>query len=71
MLSEQIADQVVALPIAERLELAGRLWDSVITDQGIELTPSQKDFIEARIREADSNQDRQPAEDVFAELRSL
>ncbi|TWT80535.1 putative addiction module component [Planctomycetes bacterium CA13] len=64
-----IAREAIGLPLAERLEVVGKIWDSVV-DEGLpSLSDSQRNLIDERIKMADSNPDqRTPAMDVFNEL---
>lgn len=67
-----VPPEILHLPVAERLELVAKIWDSIASDGLPPLTQAQRDLIDERIAEADSNpQDRIPAEDVFNDLRQL
>jgi putative addiction module component (TIGR02574 family) len=65
----EIAREAISLPLAERLEVAGKIWDSVV-DEGLpSLSEDQRSLIDERIEMADRNPDqRTPASDVFNEL---
>lgn len=64
-----IAREAIGLPLAERLEVVGKIWDSVV-DEGLpNLSDAQRNLIDERIKMAESNPDqRTPAKDVFKEL---
>lgn len=50
--------EIQKLSVSERIDLAQRLWDSVLADQGtLELSQAQKDELDARLRayEVDKN----------------
>tara|TARA_R110002049_G_scaffold2750_9_gene22394 strand:+ start:72974 stop:73198 length:225 start_codon:yes stop_codon:yes gene_type:complete len=58
------------LSIADRVELATKIWESVADDaKTIGLTEEHKRVLDDRIREADEHPDAMiPAEDVFRDL---
>ncbi|WP_197137951.1 addiction module protein [Crateriforma conspicua] len=65
-----IAREAIALPLAERLEVVGKIWDSVV-DEGLpSLSDAQRSLIDERIEMAGSNPDQRTlAADVYKELR--
>jgi putative addiction module component (TIGR02574 family) len=65
-------DQILDLPAAERVEIAQRIWESVIEHpEDILLTESQRDELERRWRAFEQNPDEGEAwEDVKRSLLS-
>lgn len=69
-MSESIPQEILNLPVAERIALATSLWESV-ADDAIELSNEHKRILDERIAEADANPESLiPAEDVFRDLLS-
>ena len=69
-MSESIPQEILNLPVAERIALATSLWESV-ADDAIELSDEHKRILDERIAEADANPESLiPAEDVFRDLLS-
>ena len=58
------------LPIADRIELAMKIWESVAEDNAtVGLSDEHKRIIDKRIREADENPNSLiPADEVFRDL---
>jgi putative addiction module component (TIGR02574 family) len=48
--------QILGLPIAERIRIAGELWDS-LSDSDIKLTPQQKSALRKRLAHARANRE--------------
>lgn len=64
-----IAREAIGLPLAERLEVVGKIWDSVVDERLPSLSDAQRNLVDERIEMAESNPDqRTPATDVFNEL---
>ena len=69
-MSESIPQEILNLPVAERIALATSLWESV-ADDAIELSDEHKRILDERIAEADANPESLiPAENVFRDLLS-
>lgn len=69
-MSESIPQEILNLPVADRIALATSLWESG-ADDAIELTDEHKRILDKRIAEADANPESLiPAEDVFRDLLS-
>lgn len=52
----QLLDEILRLPVDERVELAENIWDSVDTDeQGVALTPEQHAELNRRIEYHEKN----------------
>ena len=67
---ESIPQEILNLPVAERIALATSLWESV-ADDAIELSDEHKRILDERIAEADANPESLiPAENVFRDLLS-
>lgn len=65
-----VPPEILNLPVSERLELVAKIWDSIASEGLPPLTQAQRDLIDERIAEADSNpESRIPAEEVFNHLR--
>jgi putative addiction module component (TIGR02574 family) len=61
--------QAMKLTVDERLELVGRIWESIAADVADSpLSPDQEQEIRRRIAEADPSQDM-PWDEFHAELR--
>jgi putative addiction module component (TIGR02574 family) len=65
----EITREAIRLPLAERLEVVSKIWDSVV-DEGLpSLSDAQRTLIDERIEIADSNpEQRTSASDVFNNL---
>ena len=64
----EVPQEILNLPVADRLELVGKIWGSIANDGLPPLTQATRDLIDERIAEADSNpEQRIPAKDVFDE----
>ena len=49
-------EQIEKLTVAERIELLGKIWDSVARDNDdLELTQAQKDELDRRVREFEAD----------------
>lgn len=67
-----VPPEILNLPVADRLELVAKIWDSIADEGLLPLTQAQRDLIDERIAEADSDpQSRIPAAEVFNDLRQL
>ncbi len=68
-MSEQSLPQgILNLPVADRIALATKIWESV-ADDAVQLSAEHKKLLDARILEADVNPNSLiPAEDVFSDL---
>lgn len=67
-----VPPEILNLPVADRLELVAKIWDSIASEGLPPLTQAQRDLIDERIAEADSDpQSRIPADEVFNDLRQL
>ena len=65
----EVPPEILKMPVADRLELVGKIWDSINQDGVPPLTEAARNLIDERIAEADANPDsRIPAKDVFDEL---
>lgn len=65
----EVPPEILNLPVADRLELVGKIWDSITNDGLPPLTQATRKLIDERIAEADSNlEQRIPAKDVFHDL---
>ena len=70
MSRSEVPPEILNLPVADRLELVAKIWDSIAGEGLPPLTQAQRDLIDERIAEADSDpQSRIPSEDVFNDLR--
>ena len=59
-MSQELLDEILKLPLAERLELVQELWDSIAADcerEPYPLTGEQRQDLQRRLAEAD----REPA----------
>jgi len=59
-MSDVLRDELLKLPIAERLELVQELWDSIAADcerapYPVTLTEEQREDLERRLGEADAD----------------
>ncbi len=57
-MSDALRDELLKLPVAERLELVQELWDSIAEDCAREpfpLTDEQREDLERRLAEADAD----------------
>ena len=65
-------DQILDLPATERVEIAQRIWESVLEHpEAVLLTHGQKDELERRWRAFEQNPDEgEPWEDVKRSLLS-
>ena len=70
MSESSIPQEILNLPVADRIALAVSLWESV-ADDAIELSDEHKRILDERIAEAEANPESLiPAEDVFRDLLS-
>jgi putative addiction module component (TIGR02574 family) len=71
MVAKNLLENVLALPVAERLELASRIWESVKDTPEAQALPDwQKEMLDERLRDMEENPDDEVSwEDVEAELR--
>ena len=68
----EVPPEILNLSVTARLELVGKIWDSIAEDGFPPLTQKQRDLLDERILEADSNpQNRIPASVVFQNARRL
>lgn len=65
-----IPANIRSLPVADRIELATKIWESVTEDNAkVGLSKDHKRIIDERIREADENPESSiSSEDVFRDL---
>jgi len=67
-----VPPEILNLSVADRLELVTKIWDSIVDDGLPPLTQAQRDLIDERIAEADSDpQSRISAAEVFDDLGQL
>lgn len=73
MLIKTVIDNVLALPPAERQEVAERIWESLRNDLDADcLTEAQKALLDQRLLEMEQNPDDDMSlEEVGAKLREL
>jgi len=73
-MSHELREELLKLPVAERLELIHELWDSVAAEcerEPFPLSDAQREELERRIRELDAHPERAiPWEVVRERLRS-
>lgn len=68
----EVPPEILNLSVTARLELVGKIWDSIAEDGLPPLTQKQREMLDERISEADSNpQNRIPASEVFRDARHL
>lgn len=69
-MSRVLLDQILQLPVAERIEIAQQIWDSVSEHpEGVLLTEAQKEELERRWKDFEQNPDEgEPWEDVKQSL---
>lgn len=71
-MSRDLLHQILQLPVAERIEIAQQIWDSVSEHrESVLLTRAQKEELERRWRDFEQNPDEgEPWEDVQQSLLS-
>lgn len=73
-MSEQLREQLLKLPVDDRLELVQELWDSIAEEceqKPFPLTEAQREELERRIRELDAHPERAiPWEEAGERLRA-
>lgn len=68
MSEASVPPDILKLPIADRIAIATRIWESV-ADDAVCMSDEHKRILDERIAEADVNPDSLiPAEDVFRDL---
>jgi putative addiction module component (TIGR02574 family) len=68
----EVPPEILNLPVSDRLELIGKIWDSIVQDGLPPLTQGQRELLDKRISEADADpQSRIPASTVFHDARRL
>jgi putative addiction module component (TIGR02574 family) len=66
----EVPPEILKMPVTDRLELVGKIWDSISHDGFPPITESTRALIDARIEEADANTEgRIPAKSVFDDMR--
>ena len=69
-MNSSLRDEILKLPLAERIQLVDDIWDSVIAQaEALELTDAQRAELERRLRKAERDPSGGVAwEDLEAEL---
>jgi putative addiction module component (TIGR02574 family) len=69
-MNSSLRDEILKLPLAERIQLVDDIWDSVIAQaEALELTDAQRAELERRVRKAEQDPTGGVAwEDLEAEL---
>jgi putative addiction module component (TIGR02574 family) len=68
----EIPPEILNLSVTARLELVGKIWDSIAEEGLPPLTQKQRELLDERISEADLNpRNRIPASTVFHDARRL
>ncbi len=62
----RIPDQILELPVEERVQIAQQIWESVVDHpEALPITPAQRDELERRWIASEKNPDEgEPWEDV-------
>jgi putative addiction module component (TIGR02574 family) len=65
----EVPPEILSLSVDDRLQLVGKIWDSISKDGLPPLSQASRDLIDRRIGEADANpQERVAAARTFEEL---
>lgn len=70
MIQPSLPSEIRSLPVPDRIQLAGQIWDSIVEDeQAFELTPAQKEELDRRISAHEASPSRgKPWEEVKKRL---
>jgi len=70
-MNQELVAEILALPASERVRLVDAIWDSIASaPDAIELTQWQKDELDSRLAELESEPDSGATlEEVFARIR--
>jgi putative addiction module component (TIGR02574 family) len=69
-MSEAELQQLLSLPVEDRIDLIDRLWESVGQSPDFELSEAQKAELDRRIADLEAHpHDGRPWEDVLKDLR--
>lgn len=69
MMNPKLLEEILALPISERIGLVGTVWDSISPDV-LPLTAAQREELDRRIAEFEADPDSGATlEEVFGRIR--
>lgn len=69
MMKPELLEEILALPISERIGLVGTVWDSISPDV-LPLTAAQREELDRRIAEFEADPDSGATlEEVFGRIR--
>jgi len=72
MTSESILNEIKKLDIAERILLIEAAWDNIcLSDDKVSVPKWQKDELDRRLSEHESDKEAMPYQEFHAELRKL